>query len=60
MRPTITDLESLEALVEIGDDLDTKSRAFVDQQWLRLENDTWDSMTANQWAWFDRLVERWL
>lgn len=59
-RPTEQDCENLEALVAIGDDLDKPSQNFIDEQWLRLENERWASMTPKQWAWFDKLVERWL
>ncbi len=60
MRPTEADCENLESLVAIGEDLDKPSLTFIDEQWSKLENECWSSMTARQWARFDQLVERWL
>jgi hypothetical protein len=37
-----------------------EAAVFIEEQWRRQDEGTWDTMTPKQWAWFDRLAERWL
>lgn len=58
-RPNNEDREVLELLMA-DENLDVASAVFIEEQWRRQDEGTWNHMTAKQWAWFDRLAERWL
>lgn len=58
-RPTEQDHEHLEELAAL-DGLDRPSEEFIEEQWRHQDEGTWTGMSPKQWAWFDKLVERWL
>lgn len=58
-RPNDEDREVLELLMAC-EHIGPEAAVFIEEQWRRQDEGTWDSMTAKQWAWFDKLTERWL
>lgn len=58
-RPTKEDVECLTLLLDC-DRLDAPSAQFIEDCANQEEEGKWTSMSEKQWAWFDRLAERYL